>query len=623
MKSLENYANESAFSIDKIFKNESSDSYRKSDKTIDEAITIANKMYPKFGNIVILAGGAGCYPKGTEYFDGSGWKNIEKYDGGKVLQYNLDGTTKLITPIDYINLPIDQFTNIKNRRVDFTTSKDHKHLLLTEKNGNYINKRTHELIETHEKTIRGNRFKLLNSFKYDGRGLDLSDDEIRLRISIIADGHFMNRATMNKCRVSLKKIRKIERLRMLLQKNNITFREYIENDFTRFEFEFINDEKVFDDYWYNASNNQMEVICDEVLKWDGSFIESSNKKSRRSFSSNSKKSIDFIQFAFASIGMDSSLYNDNRGCYSLNISHSKGCTISKNDRSENTTKFTNVESEDGRMYCFTTESGYFPVRQNGKIYVSGNSGKGFVLKNELAIDGKVLDVDALKTLAMKSKMIVKKAKDEYGVDISKMDLKKAENVSTLHEIVGSEMRLDKKQQSALALSVLASPPDRKPNIIFDVTLKDFRKLEKISSMVSKLGYDKKNIHITWVVNDVEVAKEQNKNRSRVVPEDILINTHRGVSMTMGDIVGMGKNIKKYMDGDITLAFNKKGSDSSVVKSQNKDKKGNDNKFISLKPESKIKVKESGKNIDVTKLSKDIKNKIKLYTPNSDFWDTDK
>ena len=115
-----------------------------------------------------------------------------------------------------------------------------------------------------------------------------------------------------------------------------------------------------------------------------------------------------------------------------------------------------------------------------------------------------------------------------------------------------------RRMKTLYTSILTAPPDRKPNIIFDVTLKDLQKLEKITRQVSAIGYPKENVHIVWVVNDIEVAKAQNKDpkRGRVVPADILVNTHRGASATMNDILNMGKGLRKYMDGDIAFAFNK-------------------------------------------------------------------
>ena len=164
----------------------------------------------------MLAGGAGCYPAGTEFFTGKGWKRIDEYqEGDMVLQYELEsGVAALVDPKQYIKLPVDCFTTIKNRRVDFTTSLTHRHLTINERTGKYEVLSTEQLIRQHNSTIRGNKRKLVTSFEYSGNGVEMSDDMIRLKVAIFADGHFLDH-NFPKARVSLKKDRKIERFRLL------------------------------------------------------------------------------------------------------------------------------------------------------------------------------------------------------------------------------------------------------------------------------------------------------------------------------------------------------------------------------------------------------------------------
>ena len=165
---------------------------------------------------------------------------------------------------------------------------------------------------------------------------------------------------------------------------------------------------------------------------------------------------------------------------------------------------------------------------------------------------------------------------------------------------------------ALYTSIMTAHPERKPNLIFDVTLKDMRKLQKITNQVSTIGYDKKNIHIVWVVNDIEVAKRQNLSRSRTVPVEILVNTHRGVSMTMHDILGMGKDLSKYMDGDIVFAFNKVGVDADLRVSS----KGGSY----IKDANYFYVKRAGKTVTpLNKLSRDLRAKVQSYVPKTVEW----
>jgi len=240
------------------------------------------------------------------------------------------------------------------------------------------------------------------------------------------------------------------------------------------------------------------------------------------------------------------------------------------------------------------------------------SGKGFVKDKLVGVEGFTFDVDAIKTLALKADGLNAKVKQELGTDLSKLNLKNPDDVATVHEIIGDYLKIDDKRLEAMYRSIISSSPDRKPNMIFDVTLKNLGKLDKLTRAVKKLGYDSNNIHIVWVVNDIEVAIDQNAKRSRTVPVEILVNTHRGVSQTMMDIIQMGKKIKTYLDGDIVFAFNKVGVDSELVKSE----RGGSY----IKDANYFFVKKAGKDVmSLDMISRDIRAKIGKYVPKNVDW----
>jgi hypothetical protein len=257
----------------------------------------------------------------------------------------------------------------------------------------------------------------------------------------------------------------------------------------------------------------------------------------------------------------------------------------------------------------------YPKFGNIVIMAGGaGSGKGFVKDKLVGLEGYTFDVDQLKSLAAKTPAIVKKIKDEMGIDLQDLaaNLKNPENVAKLHEIIGTYLGLDNARQKALYTSILTAPADRKPNIIFDVTLKDLQKLETLTRQVATLGYDKKSVHIVWVINDIEIAKAQNAKRARTVPVEILINTHRGASQTMLDIVNMGDKLKKYMDGDIVFAFNKVGVDAELSKS--------DSGGSFVKTANYFYIKRSGKPVmDAETISRDVRAKISQYVPKNAEW----
>ena len=240
------------------------------------------------------------------------------------------------------------------------------------------------------------------------------------------------------------------------------------------------------------------------------------------------------------------------------------------------------------------------------------SGKGFVLEKLLGIEGSVLDVDALKKLVMGSKEMSKRIKDETGQDIKNFDLKKSENVSKLHELLSDVYGITKANERRIFTGALAAPADRKPNIIFDVTLKDMGKLEKLTRNALELGYQKENIHLVWVINDVAIAMEQNAGRDRVVPEEILLATHEGASLTMRKLVDTDLKISRYLDGDIWFSFNKVGVDTELSKSKQGGSYISDANYIQIK-------KKGQKPMNLLDIGDRLLLKIQFYTPQTKAW----
>jgi hypothetical protein len=257
----------------------------------------------------------------------------------------------------------------------------------------------------------------------------------------------------------------------------------------------------------------------------------------------------------------------------------------------------------------------YPKFGNVIIMAGGaGSGKGFVKDKLVGAEGFTFDVDELKKLSARTPAIIKKVKDELDVDLPLLgrDMRNPENVSKMHEIIGDYLNLDNKRMQAFYSSVITAHPDRKPNIIFDVTLKDLRKLQNITRQIKNIGYDPKMIHIVWVVNDIEVAVAQNAARARKVPVEILVNTHRGAAQTMGDIINMGNDLGKYMDGDIVFAFNKVGVDQELDVSRSGGSYIKDSNYFY--------VKKSGKPVQsMANMSRELKAKIQSYVPKGVDW----
>jgi len=184
------------------------------------------------------------------------------------------------------------------------------------------------------------------------------------------------------------------------------------------------------------------------------------------------------------------------------------------------------------------------------------SGKGTILKNLLDIKGKVFDVDELKSWMTRIPEWRKELQKALpGVDLDKPDwLSNPDNVSTAHG-VAKKLGIEGRQKNTVFDSVMLADPRRKPNLIFDVSLKEYSKLEDIIKYVTDAGYQKQNVHIVWVLSEMTAAIKNNASRTRQVKEDILIDTHEGASATMAEIVKNGALLRGKLDGNIVVAFN--------------------------------------------------------------------
>ena len=344
-----------------------------------------------YGEVTVISGSNACVDCDTEYFNGTQWKKISEFSlGESVLQYNPDGSANLVVPQRYIKTPCDELYLIQSiTGVDQCVSGNHNLIYMTSK-GNLAKKRVDEMLIQHENSRKGFSGKFYTTFSYnEGVGIDLSDIEIRLMCAIICEGSFsVNFRDKNIVRINIKKQRKKERLEMLLKQSGIPFRkeQYNPKDlqYNTYLFHAPRKEKEFLDYWYKCNAKQLSIVADEILHWDGTI--NLGKRKISSYSSTSKRNIDFVQFAFASVGVRTHIHVDDRVgkrhsdgkyiyksiCYQLTICRTKNPSIVNPKIKKQIGK---IKTKDGYKYCFTVPSGMLVLRRNGNINITGNSGK--------------------------------------------------------------------------------------------------------------------------------------------------------------------------------------------------------------------------------------------------------
>lgn len=345
-----------------------------------------NKIVGLFaGELTILSGANSCVDCDTEYFNGKEWKKISEYTkGDKVLQYNADGTSKLVYPSRYIKEPCNMLHLMKTQRgVNQCLSDEHNVVYMTSK-GNIAKKSMSDLIRMHNGSKSGFKGKFYTTFKYSGEGIELTDAQIRVMCAVICDGTFKT-GFFDKSivRINLKKKRKKIRLEKLLKDAGIEYRKEQYNpkdkEYSNYFFSAPRIDKEFGEYWYNCNAHQLSIIADEIMHWDGYMR-------NMIFCQKSKKTIDFIQIAFASIGKRTSIYEDDRvgkfysdGKYKYKSKYYNLKVCSNNmvsiENPKVKTKIIDYVTKDGYKYCFTVPSGMLILRREGRINITGNSGK--------------------------------------------------------------------------------------------------------------------------------------------------------------------------------------------------------------------------------------------------------
>ena len=249
------------------------------------------------------------------------------------------------------------------------------------------------------------------------------------------------------------------------------------------------------------------------------------------------------------------------------------------------------------------------------VFLAGGagSGKGFAISNFMEKEKfKIRDVDEWK------KAFIKLA-DTKGThpELKGLQLRNPKDVYKLHMFVKEIGIKDK----SLELLLRDANTNRLPNIMFDITMKDANDITEVLPKLIESGYDSKNIHLTWVLTNYAVAIVNNRNRERVVPEDIMLLSHEGAAKSMYEVI-KGK-LPRGLNGAVRVILNNRENTIPYVdpetKKPMKTEQGDiivkDFTYLTFKKEGKSMGPESGikkqllgwiaSNVPKTKLTKDM------------------
>ena len=314
-----------------------------------------------------------CLTGDHEVLTPSGWVRIENWTGGRIATWNPTGEQIAFSEAKAVHFPYSgEMIHIDSTRIHQISTPDHDMP---------VRKRDGSTEKVPVADLEGKRF-----FHYI-RGsrrvtTKVRDNDLRVLLMVQADGTYPADGGV---RLAFRKQRKIERCRRLLRGAGLVYAEQkdYKTGYTRFTIRaqdcplwlLMFKDKTFGPWIFDSNP---AIFFEELVFWDGSWA-TSGANSAQYYSTN-KTNIDLVQ-AFAHLsGMYCRVHQkkaDSRNpnwtpLWIANLWFSPGPgTEFRNGNGRN--KWSTSEYS-GLVHCARTTTGFFLVRREGSVWVTGNSG---------------------------------------------------------------------------------------------------------------------------------------------------------------------------------------------------------------------------------------------------------
>ena len=313
-----------------------------------------------------------CLPiNRTELLTKNGWVKLKDIKiGDEIATAHIDNMSIVFSPVLDIVEPYQQDTYTIR---DLEATADHR-IMYFDNHGKQKIGYFNEIFD------KPNCSYLPNAGYYNGPGIDLNDDEIKLLVAVQADGHYMydDRISENGERIHtdfkefyglefhLKKERKINRILNILNSlgynpninkkkdGSISIRIY-DKKILNFCFKYL-DNKKFKWDLLEMNYTQASHFLEEIKLWDGSL-------ENNSYFSNDIENRDIV-IAIAAINGVGALYNNSDSVIDISVS------LKPSKRGiGNATKVRKLKQI---VSCVTVDSGFILIRQNKRTTIVGN-----------------------------------------------------------------------------------------------------------------------------------------------------------------------------------------------------------------------------------------------------------
>lgn len=316
-------------------------------------------------NVVGTENGRWCLTGDHEVLSPEGWVRLDEWSGGEIAQWNIDKTLEFKEATAQVFANSQPMVQVQSRRVSLITTPEHKQPY-------YTGRGTFAVGRIGER-------KMLNSVPVGGQllGEFLPADQTRASVMMQADGCNVH---SNLIRFHFSRPRKIDRCVGLLYELDIPLKRTDAQDGTTYIYiydppEWLVSSKFFGPW---CLKHDPAVFCDELKHWDGTWTGTSTE-----YSSKEATNAEWVKTMGHLNGQFTSVFIKSLAHKGWSDQHRVTLTV------DTTTRFSNYTTVSGvdKVYCPLTETGFFLVRHDSQIVVTGNSssknafGRGTNLQN--------------------------------------------------------------------------------------------------------------------------------------------------------------------------------------------------------------------------------------------------